>query len=171
MKRYAALSSLLAVTLFATGFNWPFAPADTCRDAKKLLFELPASTSEAKRKDTEKRVTELCPTGAAGHFLKGVQLERGGNADAAAQEYKEALAIDPEFYPATGNLGLLHLKQGAAEETAVELTAGLKVGDPRYNAGLARIFADKKLFLLARRRIPARGTGRSLQRRRPEPKG
>lgn len=149
MKRYAALSSLLAVTLLATGFNWPFPASDSCRGAKRLLLELPAQTSEVKRKETEKRVTELCPTGAAGHFLKGLQFERSGNSEAAAQEYRETLAIDPEFYPATGNLGLLNRKKGAGEEAAVQLSVGLKTGDPRYNAALARIFADQKLHLLA----------------------
>jgi len=46
---------------------------------------------------------------------------RSGNNDAAVTEYREALAIDPDFYPATGNLGLMHLKQNAGEEAAVEL--------------------------------------------------
>ena len=149
MKRYAALSSLLAMTLFATGFNWPFAASDSCRDAKKLILELPAQTTEAKRKEIERRVTELCPTGAAGHFLKGLQFERAGSNDQAMVEYREALAIDPDFYPAQGNLGLLHMKKGGGEEAAVELSAGLKSGDPRYNAGLARFLAEKSLYQLA----------------------
>ena len=149
MKRYAALSSLVAVTLFSTGFNWPFPAGNSCRDAKRLILELPAQSNESKRKDVEKRVMELCPTGAAGHFLKGLQFERAGNGDAAIAAYRETLSIDPEFYPASGNLGLLHQKKGASEEAAVELSIGLKSGDPRYNAGLARIMADKNLYQLA----------------------
>jgi len=149
MKRYLALPSLLAVTLLATGFSWPFPSSGGCRDAKRLILELPAQASDAKRADTEKRVAELCPTGAAGHYLRGLQFERGGNSDQAIQEYKETLSIDPDFYPASGNLGLIHLQKGASEEAAVELTAGLKSGDPRYNAGLARIMFKKKLYQLA----------------------
>jgi len=149
MKRYAALSSLLAVALFATGFTWPFASSNNCQKAKALIFELPTQSSESKRKDMETKVAELCPSGAAGHFLKGLQLERGGNGDAAVTEYREALSIDPEFYPAVGNLGLMHLKQNGSEEAAVELAVGLKSGDPRYHAGLARFLADRKLYQLA----------------------
>ncbi|HEY5472712.1 MAG TPA: tetratricopeptide repeat protein, partial [Candidatus Limnocylindrales bacterium] len=135
--------------MFTTGFNWPFPAGDSCQNAKKLILELPATASELKKKETEGRVMELCPTGAAGHYLKGLQFERSGHFEAAVTEYREALAIDPEFYPASGNLGLLHLKRGASEEAAVEISAGLKTGDPRYHAGLARYYAEKKLHRLA----------------------
>ncbi|WP_026843048.1 tetratricopeptide repeat protein [Citrifermentans bremense] len=149
MKRYAALSSLLAVTLFSTGFNWPFPSGNACRDAKRIIIELSPQAGEQKRKEAEKRVAELCPTGPAGHYLKGLTFERSGNVDAAISEYRETLSLDPEFYPASGNLGLLHLQKGAGEEAAVELAAGLKTGDPRYHAGLARVMADKQMHLLA----------------------
>ncbi len=149
MKRYAALSSLLAVTLFSTGFNWPFPSGNSCRDAKRIIIELSPQAGEQKRKEAEKRVAELCPTGPAGHYLKGLTFERSGNVDAAISEYREALSLDPEFYPASGNLGLLHLQKGAGEEAAVELAAGLKTGDPRYHAGLARVMAEKQMHLLA----------------------
>ncbi|GFO62987.1 tetratricopeptide repeat protein [Geomonas paludis] len=149
MKRYAALSSLLAVTLFSTGFSWPFPATNSCLEAKKIILELPPQASEQKKKDAEKRVTELCPTGAPGRYLKALAFERSGNVDAAIQEYRETLALDPDFYPASGNLGLLHLQKGASEEAAVELSQGLKAGDPRYHGGLARILAQKDLHQLA----------------------
>lgn len=149
MKRYAALSSLLAVTLFGTGFSWPFPATNSCLQAKKIIMELPPQASEQKRNDAEKRVAELCPTGAPGRYLKALAFERSGNIEAAIQEYRETLALDPEFYPASGNLGLLHQQKGASEEAAVELSQGLKAGDPRYHGGLARILAQKELHQLA----------------------
>lgn len=147
MRKCTTLAALLAVTLFATGFTWPFPSADGCKDAKKLISELPPN--DPKQKETEARVMELCPTGPAGHYLKGLQFERAGSVDAAVAEYRETLRLDPAFYQASGNLGLLHLKKGATEEATAELSAGLKSGDPRYNAGLARIFSDSKLYTLA----------------------
>lgn len=149
MKRYAALSSLLAVTLFGTGFSWPFPATNSCLEAKKIILELSPQASEQKRKDVEKRVAELCPTGAPGRYLKALAFERSGNIEAAIQEYRETLALDPEFYPASGNLGLLHQQKGASEEAAVELSQGLKTGNPRYHGGLARILAEKQLHQLA----------------------
>ncbi len=150
MKNCSIFILLVLVALFTCGFDWGFGGKDKCGDAKRLVTELALVKTAAERTAMEGRILHLCPEGAAGHFIKAINLEKAGNIDGASTEYGEALKDAPMFPQASGNLGLIHLQQGLYDEAAVELTVALKtVSDPRYHRGLARIFNERKLYTLA----------------------
>jgi protein O-mannosyl-transferase len=55
------------------------------------------------------------------HLNKATYLERAGNLDAAIEEYREAIRLDPAYSHAHYNLGILLNRRGASEEAAAHL--------------------------------------------------
>ncbi|HTP66308.1 MAG TPA: tetratricopeptide repeat protein [Geobacteraceae bacterium] len=140
---------LLVLLWAACGFNWGFGSGDKCNDAKKLVASLTGLTGESRNKQ-EERILKICPDGAAGHFIKGLRLERQGEPDAAIEEYRSAMKDDDSLAEAHGNLGLLLQAKGEQNEAGVELSRGLKgLDDPRYHLGLARLLREGKMYALA----------------------
>ncbi len=75
---------ILPVLLWATcGFNWGFGSKDKCNDAKKQAASLAGLTGESREKQ-EERILKICPDGAAGHYIKGLRLERLGKPENGA---------------------------------------------------------------------------------------
>jgi tetratricopeptide (TPR) repeat protein len=62
------------------------------------------------------KAIELDPNDGRSHTLLGQLQLAGGNANAAAHEWRAALKIEPENATALYQLGLLYRKQGKAEE-------------------------------------------------------
>ena len=120
MKRYSTLVILAALSFLACGFDWGFGVEDKCGKAKEIASGLTEIKGEAGRSDAESQITKLCPDGAAEHFIRALNLERGGNLEGALTEYQAALKDDPEFGLASGNLGLLYLQKGLQDD-AVEI--------------------------------------------------
>lgn len=150
MKRYSTLVILAALSFLSCGFDWGFGIQDKCSKAKKIAGGLAEIKEEDARREAESQITKLCPDGAAEHFIRAVNLERGGNLEGALIEYRSALKDDPEFGLASGNLGLIYLQKGLPDDAVVELTKAIKTSPgPTYNKALGRIFGDKKLYSLA----------------------
>jgi Tfp pilus assembly protein PilF len=150
MNRYFTLIALLPIVLLTTGFNWGFGHRDKCGEAKKIAGGYAELKSAAERSEAVTRIQKLCPDGAASHFVKALNLEQSGNIDQAIAEYRETLKDAPELPEANGNLGLLYLQKGLADEASVELSKAMQgQSDPRYHKGLARIFKSNKLLALA----------------------
>jgi tetratricopeptide (TPR) repeat protein len=148
MKRLLILAALLLGT-FGSGFSWKSGD-DPCVEARKLAFQLITSENPHLIAEAEQRILTSCPDGAAGKYVKGLQLARQGNREGAVALYQEALKSDPGFAPASTSLGLAYADKGMADEAAVELTKGLAGGsNSQLHASLGRIFSDKGLFPLA----------------------
>src|ERR1039457_2866387 len=150
MKNKSILLLLILSALVTTGFDWGFGPNDKCSEAKKLAIDFMLTTSPSERSEVENRINQLCPDGAAAHFIKGSNLEKGGNIEGAVVEYGESLKDDPEFAAESGNMGMIHLQQGLNDEAAAELARAVKVvQNPRFHKGLADIFSERRLYSLA----------------------
>lgn len=78
MKKYTVVIALFVTALFTCGFDWTFGlHKDKCAQAKKIAGGLAATKDDAKRGQDEKHILELCPAGAAGHYVKALRNERG----------------------------------------------------------------------------------------------
>ena len=74
--KYAVNLVLLAATAGITcGFSWGFGHSDTCGEANKLIPAVTGSGGGDRTKQ-EQRILDLCPDGAAGHFVLGLRLFR-----------------------------------------------------------------------------------------------
>ena len=147
MIKYIAL---LLLGLMTCGFTWGKSGAEKCDDARQLATELTGIGERKARLEAEARIQQLCPDGAVGQYLRGLNLEQAGNPERAAVAYQEALRLDPDFAAASGALGLIALQQGQLDDAAVALTKAMQGHtDPRYHKGLARIFSEKQLYSLA----------------------
>lgn len=144
-----ALPLLAAAVLLLTGFSWNFG-GDKCREALELAEKLPTVADPQARSASEERIRSLCPDGAAAHFVQGVQAERAGNLDGAIAAYRRALLQEPNLAVANGNLGVLYLERGLADDAAVVLTKALATQPlPAYHKAMGKILADKKFHALA----------------------
>ena len=137
----------LAATLL-TGFSWGF--GNPCSEAMERSAQLEGQRDEALARQIETQIVELCPDGAAAHFVAALQFERVGNSDGAISEYRKALLQERSFPRASGNLGLLYLQKGMKDEALIELTRGLaSLSDPRYHKAMGMIMAERKVYPLA----------------------
>jgi tetratricopeptide (TPR) repeat protein len=147
MSRAGALTALI---IFCCGFSWGLGKSDPCGEARTSLDTISSVTDPVKRAKLEDTALASCPNGAAGLFIKALQMERVSNADAAIALYREALEKDRTISEAHGNLGLLLLERGQDEAASVELTRGLMGrSDPRYHRAIAHIMRDRSLPALA----------------------
>lgn len=146
-------SLLLSIAFLASlncGFDWTFGLAGKCSQARKIVLGLGEKKDDPAREQNEKRVLDLCPEGAPGHFVRALKYERAARPDDAISEYQECLKDEPDFPKASGNLGLLYYRKGMLDEAALELTRALSTDrDPRYLKGLGGIYADKKMYPMA----------------------
>jgi len=143
-------AALITVVVFCCGFSWGLGKSDPCEEARTTLNTLSTLTDSVKRTKQEKAILSSCPNGAAGLFVKALQAERTLKPDVAIPLYREAVAKDDSIAEAHGNLGLLLLDRGQAEEASVELTKGLMGRpDPRYHRAIARILSEGALPTLA----------------------
>ncbi len=139
---------MTAVTLL-TGFTWGFG-GDPCRDAREQADTLESIRDDVLIRQREAKILELCPDGAAAHYVTALQFERVGNTDGAISEYRKAQLKDRGFARASGNLGLLYAQKGMKDEAAVELAKGLGAfSDPRYHKAMAIILVERKVYSLA----------------------
>jgi len=146
--------SLVIVLAFlaslSCGFDWTFGLSGKCTQAKKIVTVLDEKKFATEREEAEKRVLELCADGAPGHYVKALQRERVFDLDGAIEEYRECLKKDPAFPLANGKLGFAYYLKGMLDDSALELTKALAMSkDPLYHKGLARVYADKKIYPLA----------------------
>src|SRR6266571_2900720 len=103
MNKYPLVLLLAALALFNCAFDWGFSPDDKCYEAKKLVIGFAALQDDIARAQAEGRVLGLCPNGAAGQLVKGMELEKKGNLDGAIGAYQKALHLDPAFLEADGS--------------------------------------------------------------------
>ncbi|WP_243369889.1 tetratricopeptide repeat protein [Geotalea sp. SG265] len=150
MKKYSTIMIIAFAPVFLCGFDWGFGIKDKCTEAKKLATELNEIKDDASRGDSEAKIAELCPEGAAVHFARALNFERNGALDKAIAEYQESLREDSDFAAANGNLGLAYLKKKQEDDAVVELTKATKNHSSGiYHKALGKIFSDKKLYSLA----------------------
>jgi tetratricopeptide (TPR) repeat protein len=139
MKAVAGMSNpLLEASLVRTGTGLAFrhhgAVVDPIR--RQLLFDFdrtgefdhPSATSVAA---TLHPVVPASPLGIQERFLAAVQAEEAGDKRRAIALYHEILDLDPDYAPASINLGTLHfhLRQYARAE---DLYRRATVSDPDY---------------------------------------
>lgn len=149
MQKLLSYCLLLTAVLFLCGFSWGVL-GDSCKEAQSRIDALDSVRDDAQSRKIEAEILTLCPDGAAGHFVNALMLERVGNVDGAANEYRQALRQEQTFPRASGNLGLLYAQQGRNSEASVELTRGLAApSNAKYHKALGRILADMKVYPLA----------------------
>jgi Flp pilus assembly protein TadD len=82
---------------------------------------------------------------AQSHYNLGVILGRTGELDAAAEEYRKALAIENDYPEACNNLGDVRFRQGRLDEAVAEYLKAVEL-DGRYvlaRNNLARAYAQE----------------------------
>lgn len=140
MKAVAGMTNpLLEARLVRTGTRLAFrhhgAIVDPIR--RQLLFDferverpdLPASQSSIKSSSPRNSLAE--PAGIQERFLAAVQAEEAGEKSRAIALYEEILELDPDYAPASINLGTLHfhLRQYPRAE---EFYRRATISDPNY---------------------------------------
>jgi Flp pilus assembly protein TadD len=109
---------------------------------------------------TLKRFVELEPKNANGHHLLGDAYRSQSELDLAAQEYSEALTIDPAFYYSATSLAELDVMRGRWDEAETRLEGIVSEGKaPPRN----RIDAGFDLAFLLRARGRFREANRTLE--------
>ncbi len=142
--------SLIILATLTSGFTWGKSSSDRCEEAKQFALGLTSTSDRGSRLEAEASINELCPDGAAAQFMKGLASEQSGNSERALLSYREALRLDPAFYPANGRIGLILFEKNRSDEASIEFTKAMRGhSDPLYNRGLARVFTEKKLHSLA----------------------
>lgn len=80
--------------------------------------------------------------GAEGHYLKASQAAVAGNIDAAIPEYKLAIASDPNYADAIGDLGVAYGLTGQWQDAIKQLSKAIELQprDVLFRTNLARAF-------------------------------
>jgi tetratricopeptide (TPR) repeat protein/TolB-like protein len=87
----------------------------------------------------------LQPNGAVAHIRRGQQEYRAGRLDAAEQEYRAALAADPENASAHRELAEIYRRRGRLDDAARELELSLRARDSAaVRTTLARVYLEQK---------------------------
>ena len=85
-----------------------------------------------------RQLSHKIPPAARKAFDKGQQAENKGQYDAAADLFREAAAIDPEYADAFNELGAMEVKQGNLERAILEFQKAIDVV-PEHNLALANM--------------------------------
>lgn len=87
------------------------------------------------------------PDAARKEYEKGVQLSEQENFKDAAERFKKAIALFPNYLMALNNLGVQYLKLGQWAEAAKQFEAAIEINskalNPRQNLGIALIEQKK----------------------------
>ena len=92
------------------------------------------------------RLRHRVPGKAAHAFVRGFKLAMAGSAKAAAQEFQSAVAIDPQFSEAHGDLGVEDTLLGLYDEATTEFRKAIEL-DPAtaaHHANLAYVLIRLK---------------------------
>ena len=137
---------ILIVSLFCCGFTWGKSREENCRAANELVFNQQIKNPDVLPDGLERKVTELCPNGAAQIFLEGLKSELGNQPDRAMPHYEYVIKIDEHFSYAYGRMGLLQQVQNNKPAAMVSLTRALEEGgkNPRYHLALAELLLEHK---------------------------
>src|SRR5881275_2032943 len=87
-------------------------------------------------------VASFCPVASAQttpfetSFRGGTDEMRNGNLDAAAQDFSQAIKLNPAFAEAHFNLGLVRVGQGRFDEAITSLTRALALKPKLHGANL-----------------------------------
>jgi hypothetical protein len=128
MKRHIALILIFGTALFNCGFNWSFGLIkDKCGQARKIVNGWTALKDEVKREEEEKQVLALCPSGAAGHYVKGLRFEKDGDLG-SNRWYRQSVKDDPSFARAEGPRA--GVSEKGSQDEASALTRALGVATP-----------------------------------------
>jgi tetratricopeptide (TPR) repeat protein len=92
------------------------------------------------------RLRHKVPDKAVSAFLHGVKLAGAGDSRRAAKDFERAVAIDPEYSEAHGNLGVMYIDLGLLDRSAAEFRFAIQL-DPaasshHANLALALIMLD-----------------------------
>ena len=97
------------------------------------------------------QILEAAPTDAKAHNLMGIALTASGRLDEANPHFRQALEINPEFYPALKNLAVneLALKHVAEARVHFEEVLHFVPEDQVAHLSLGEIYFDQKLYVTA----------------------
>ena len=139
MKAVAGMDNpLLEACLVRTGTRLAFRHHGAMMDPirRQLLFDFerfdrPEQSTGSGAPSLLRRSTSVTPSGLQERFLAAVQAEEAGEKTRAISLYEEILELDPDYAPASINLGTLHfhLRQFARAE---EFYRRATVSDPDY---------------------------------------
>jgi tetratricopeptide (TPR) repeat protein len=78
--------------------------------APKSSTPVVAGSESSQRVDAGKPARNFSPK-AVHEFEKGNQSQKNGNFESATNHYEKALRVEPDFYPALNNLGIIYERQ------------------------------------------------------------
>jgi tetratricopeptide (TPR) repeat protein len=152
-----ALLAVLAVLTWRQSANYAdyqtlfFATAEKNPDSWMVQSNLGMALMLAKRYDEAlihlRRTLELKPN-AGGHFNIAVVLTHKGKPREAMEEYRAALALDPDDAESHENLGALLARAGQGHEALIHLEKAveLKPGKAKSHASLGELLASHGFF-------------------------
>ena len=115
-------------------------PGDFNLLIEETNIHLSSGNVEAAQKNLE-RVIEVDATNPTIFFAVGTTYDQMGNKDKAANAYKKAIELNPDYFDANYNLGALYVNEAAS---IIEEANQLPLGDPKYD--VAKKNADDKLM-------------------------
>jgi tetratricopeptide (TPR) repeat protein len=95
---------------------------------KEVPFEKPSSPPSGESVSVV-RLTHKPPAKARDAFQRGIKLDRAGAPENAATEFEKAIALDPDFSEAHGNLGVEYTAMGRLDDAIAEFHRALAL-DP-----------------------------------------
>ncbi|MSO72603.1 MAG: tetratricopeptide repeat protein [Rhodospirillaceae bacterium] len=112
-------------------------------DVDALVAQLSSGQFEA-AVAAARRLTEAFPHIPLLHLLLATGLTQGGQLELAVQTYREALALDPDYFDAFYNLGVVFRRQGRMSEAIESYLSALKLQPQNLDArrNLARIYDE-----------------------------
>lgn len=142
---------ILIISLFCSGFTWGKTREDRCKEANELVFNQQRKSFDVIPDGFEKKITELCPDGAAQKFILGLRSELGKQPDQAILNYDKAIKADEHMPDAYGRKGLLESSGNNKSAAMVSLTRALEEGGklPRYHLALAELLLETNAYSLA----------------------
>ena len=120
----------------------------------KSVTPVVAGSESSQRVDAGRPARNFSPK-AMHEFEKGNQSQKDGNFESAMSHYQKALRIEPDFYPALNNLGVLYerQKEHAQAETALLQSLQVNADDAEAYINLGHVLYEQGRYQTAIERL------------------
>jgi tetratricopeptide (TPR) repeat protein len=120
----------------------------------KSVTAVVAGSESSGRVDASKPARDFSPK-AMREFEKGNQSQKDGNFESAMSHYQKALRIEPDFYPALNNLGIIYTRQKDRPQAEAAFLKSLQINpdDAEAYINLGHLLYEEGNYQLAIERL------------------